>query len=158
MLGILQNTFQHFSDIIGRNQMMMLSNVPLLIATRTWDIFIANALLGLGSGMLEAPVIAYVGEIGEPEFRSFLMAYAIYWYDIWIINRVHFEYINAMAYRDNGVHFCTNCKQLRKFSFEFKFNFSTFLKIVKIFNYYFLWLRFQNLQYGCYRRIDQKKH
>lgn len=70
-------------DSIGRKRMMMLSNVPLLIAwcmlyraTSTWEIFIANGLLGLGSGMLEAPVIAYVGEIGEPEFRSFLMAYA----------------------------------------------------------------------------------
>lgn len=69
--------------MIGRKRMMMLSNVPLLVAwcmlyraTSTWEIFVGSALLGLGSGMLEAPVIAYVGEIGEPEFRSFLMAYA----------------------------------------------------------------------------------
>lgn len=27
------------------------------------------------SGLIEAPVISYVGEIGEPEFRNFLMAY-----------------------------------------------------------------------------------
>lgn len=44
-------------------------------ATSVWEIFIGNALLGLGSGLMDAPVIAYVGEIGEAEFRSFLMAY-----------------------------------------------------------------------------------
>lgn len=61
---------------------MLLSNAPLLTAwvmlyraTSTWEIFFANALLGLGSGLIEGPVIAYVGEISEPEFRSFLMAY-----------------------------------------------------------------------------------
>lgn len=61
---------------------MIVSNLPLLPAwfmlyraTNIWEIFIGNALLGLGSGLMDAPVIAYVGEIGEAEFRSFLMAY-----------------------------------------------------------------------------------
>lgn len=80
-LKIAQIVFT-FLDLIGRKRTMMLTNLPLLIAwillyraTSTWEIFIANALLGLGSGIMEAPVIAYIGEIGEPEFRSFLMAY-----------------------------------------------------------------------------------
>lgn len=84
---------------------MILVNIPLIIA---WfmmfnskslnEIFIANILLGLGCGLIESPVITYVGEIwynsnislnllqllrivrsfhhfSEPEFRSFLMAY-----------------------------------------------------------------------------------
>lgn len=49
---------------------MMLVNVPLLIAwfmmynsKSLLEIFIANTLLGLGCGLMESPVIAYVGEI-----------------------------------------------------------------------------------------------
>lgn len=49
---------------------MILVNVPLIIAwfmmynSKSVDeIFIANILLGFGSGLMESPVIAYVGEI-----------------------------------------------------------------------------------------------
>lgn len=122
-------------------------------ATCTWQIFIANALLGLGSGVMEAPVIAYVGEIGEPEFRSFLMAYTYIGMTfgslfVSVLNTFIPWRIVAMVCIfvpiANTVLFC----------------FVSFLYFI-----IFLWLtnstssfRFQNLQYGCFQRIDQKMH
>lgn len=49
---------------------MMVVNLPLVIAwflmysaSSVWQIFIANILLGLGAGLMETPIITYVGEI-----------------------------------------------------------------------------------------------
>lgn len=49
---------------------MILVNIPHIIAwlmlfysTTLWEIFVAYALLGLGVGLMEAPIITYVGEI-----------------------------------------------------------------------------------------------
>lgn len=61
---------------------MMMVNLPILIAwfmmynaTSTFEIFFAVALLGLGAGLMESPIITYVGEICEPKFRSVMIAY-----------------------------------------------------------------------------------
>lgn len=60
----------------------MLVNLPLVIAwfmlykaSSVMEIFIANVLLGLGVGLMESPVIVYVGEITEPKFRGIMIAY-----------------------------------------------------------------------------------
>lgn len=49
---------------------MMIVNIPYTIAwfmmynaSSVVDIFIANALLGFGIGLMEAPIMTYVGEI-----------------------------------------------------------------------------------------------
>ena len=49
---------------------MLIVNLPLIIAwfmlykaSSISEIFIANVLLGLGVGLMEAPIITYVGEI-----------------------------------------------------------------------------------------------
>lgn len=49
---------------------MLLVNIPLTIAwfmmhnaSSVFEIFIANVLLGLGVGLMESPIITYVGEI-----------------------------------------------------------------------------------------------
>lgn len=49
---------------------MLIVNVPITIAwfmlyyaSSISEIFIANALLGFGIGLMEAPLITYVGEI-----------------------------------------------------------------------------------------------
>lgn len=63
-----------FSGIItepmGRKKAMLLVNIPhvlgwflLYFATSLPYIFIGFALLGLGVGLMEAPIITYVGEI-----------------------------------------------------------------------------------------------
>ncbi|XP_055326069.1 facilitated trehalose transporter Tret1-like [Sitodiplosis mosellana] len=61
---------------------MILVNVPLIIAWflmytagSVWQIFVANILLGLGVGLMESPVITYIGEITEPSYRGILIAY-----------------------------------------------------------------------------------
>lgn len=55
---------------LGRKRAMMVVNLPhiaawllLYFATNLEMVFIANLLLGLGVGFMEAPVITYVGEI-----------------------------------------------------------------------------------------------
>lgn len=64
-------------DVFGRKRSMILANVPFTIAWITlcgaedvYELFIANILLGLGSGLMESPVVAYVGEIWY-NFRLF---------------------------------------------------------------------------------------
>lgn len=58
------------SEPLGRKRAMMIVNIPHLFAwlllyysTTLWEIFLANILLGLGVGVMEAPIITYVGEI-----------------------------------------------------------------------------------------------
>lgn len=67
---------------MGRKRAMMVVNIPLIIAwfllcnaTEVWQIFIANMLFGLASGLTESPTITYIGEICEPAFRGILIAY-----------------------------------------------------------------------------------
>ncbi|XP_072933466.1 facilitated trehalose transporter Tret1-like [Epargyreus clarus] len=66
-------------DYFGRKKANFLVNIPHLVAWSlmyfAWNLpslFIANALLGLGTGVMEAPINAYVGEISEPTVRGAL--------------------------------------------------------------------------------------
>ncbi|XP_022131116.2 facilitated trehalose transporter Tret1 [Pieris rapae] len=66
-------------DYFGRKKALFLVNIPHLIAWvlmyTAWNVpslFIANALLGIGTGIMEAPSITYVGEISDPSIRGIL--------------------------------------------------------------------------------------
>ncbi|CAH2054603.1 unnamed protein product, partial [Iphiclides podalirius] len=66
-------------DYCGRKRANFLVNIPHLVAWIlmyfAWNLpslFIANALLGLGTGVMEAPINSYVGEISEPSVRGAL--------------------------------------------------------------------------------------
>ncbi|KAJ0172282.1 hypothetical protein K1T71_012255 [Dendrolimus kikuchii] len=66
-------------DYFGRKKANFLVNIPHLIAWIlmhfAWNVptlFIANGLLGLGTGVMEAPINSYVGEISEPSIRGAL--------------------------------------------------------------------------------------
>lgn len=57
-------------DYFGRKKATFLVNIPHVIAWilmyYAWNIptlFVANALLGVGTGVMEAPITAYVSEI-----------------------------------------------------------------------------------------------
>ncbi|GBP96965.1 Facilitated trehalose transporter Tret1, partial [Eumeta japonica] len=64
-------------DFFGRKRATFISNIPHTIA---WilmyyahsvpTLFVANALLGLGTGVMEAPINSYVGEVSEPSVRG----------------------------------------------------------------------------------------
>lgn len=58
------------SEPLGRKRAMFLVNIPHVIAwvmmynaSTIEEVFAANVLLGLGVGLMEAPIITYVGEI-----------------------------------------------------------------------------------------------
>lgn len=65
--------FAHFiiySDPLGRRRSMMLVNVPYFFgwyllsqASSTDEIFVGFVMLGLAVGLMEAPVVTYLGEI-----------------------------------------------------------------------------------------------
>lgn len=62
---------------------MLLVNVPHIIAwsmlyftTEVYEIFVAGILLGLGMGLMEAPILTYVGEISHPSIRGMLLAFS----------------------------------------------------------------------------------
>ncbi|XP_050680042.1 facilitated trehalose transporter Tret1-like isoform X2 [Leptidea sinapis] len=66
-------------DLFGRKNAMFLVNIPHLVAWTLMyfandlpTLFIANGLLGLGTGVMEAPINSYVGEISEPSIRGSL--------------------------------------------------------------------------------------
>ncbi|KAK3909929.1 Facilitated trehalose transporter Tret1 [Frankliniella fusca] len=68
---------------LGRKRAMLLVNVPhllswlLLSTARTHSaLFAAAALMGLGMGFMEAPIITYVGEISTPKLRGALTSMA----------------------------------------------------------------------------------
>ncbi|XP_013139502.1 PREDICTED: facilitated trehalose transporter Tret1-like [Papilio polytes] len=69
-------------DFLGRRRANFVVNLPHIIAWIlmyfSWDLpslFMANALLGLGTGIMEAPINAYVGEISEPSIRGSLSTF-----------------------------------------------------------------------------------
>ncbi|XP_055307472.1 facilitated trehalose transporter Tret1-like, partial [Sitodiplosis mosellana] len=71
------------TDALGRKRTMMLVNIPLIIAwfmmynaTSVTEIFVADVLLGLGVGLMESPIITYIGEICSPSLRGVLLAYS----------------------------------------------------------------------------------
>lgn len=58
------------TEPIGRKKAMFFVNIPHLVAwtllyysTTLTEVFVASVLLGLGVGLMEAPIITYVGEI-----------------------------------------------------------------------------------------------
>lgn len=60
----------NFSDPLGRRVSMILVNIPYFIgwftlsqATSVAEIFIGVMMLGLAVGLMEAPVVTYLGEI-----------------------------------------------------------------------------------------------
>lgn len=71
------------TEAIGRKKAMLLVNIPHIIAwtmlyftTSVYEIFIAGVLLGLGMGLMEAPILTYVGEISHPSIRGMLLAFS----------------------------------------------------------------------------------
>lgn len=57
-------------DHFGRKKALFLVNIPHVVAWLlmyyAWDVpslFIGNALLGIGTGVMEAPSVTYIGEI-----------------------------------------------------------------------------------------------
>ncbi|XP_055308983.1 facilitated trehalose transporter Tret1-like [Sitodiplosis mosellana] len=71
------------TDSLGRKRSMIIVNLPLAIGWFMvyqgdvfWKIISGYALLGLGVGMMEAPLITYLGEICEPSTRGVLIAYS----------------------------------------------------------------------------------
>ncbi|CAH2095260.1 unnamed protein product [Euphydryas editha] len=66
-------------DYFGRKKALFLVNIPHLIAWLlmyfAWDVpslFLANALLGIGTGIMGAPSATYAGEISDPLLRGTL--------------------------------------------------------------------------------------
>ncbi|XP_053615226.1 facilitated trehalose transporter Tret1-like isoform X2 [Plodia interpunctella] len=66
-------------DHFGRKKALFLVNIPHVIAWvlmyYAWDVpslFIGNALLGIGTGIMEAPSVTYVGEVSDPRLRGLL--------------------------------------------------------------------------------------
>ncbi|RVE53403.1 hypothetical protein evm_001973 [Chilo suppressalis] len=66
-------------DYFGRKKATFMVNIPRLVAWITmyysWNLpmlFIANGLMGMSTGLMEAPINSYVGEITEPSIRGAL--------------------------------------------------------------------------------------
>ncbi len=80
-LGCVVASFlQHY---IGRKSGMILMNIPELIswillytATTVKTLYISAIMMGISAGFMEAPGLAYIGEISEPRIRGMLTSYA----------------------------------------------------------------------------------
>ncbi|CAK1593814.1 unnamed protein product [Parnassius mnemosyne] len=66
-------------DYFGRRKALFLVNIPHVIAWLlmyyAWNVqslFIGNALLGIGIGIMESPSVTYIGEVTDPSLRGFL--------------------------------------------------------------------------------------
>ncbi|XP_011551730.2 facilitated trehalose transporter Tret1 [Plutella xylostella] len=66
-------------DYFGRRKALFIVNLPHLVAWLmmyySWNVpslFLANALLGIGTGIMEAPSVTYVGEVSDPSVRGIL--------------------------------------------------------------------------------------
>ncbi|XP_055309425.1 facilitated trehalose transporter Tret1-like [Sitodiplosis mosellana] len=69
------------SEYFGRRNSMILINFPHLIAfylfyysSSVWKVFIANILLGFGSGFMKAPCSTYISETSEVSLRGVLVS------------------------------------------------------------------------------------
>lgn len=65
----------------GRKRAMIVVNIPHIVSwlllyysTELWHIFLAFILFGFGDGLMEAPIITYIGEISQPSIRGILTA------------------------------------------------------------------------------------
>ncbi|XP_067005259.2 facilitated trehalose transporter Tret1 [Anabrus simplex] len=70
------------TEPLGRKRSMILVNITPLVgwlllyfAESVTMLYVANAIMGLGIGFMEAPVLTYVGEISQPHLRGILTAY-----------------------------------------------------------------------------------
>lgn len=70
------------TEPMGRKLSMILVNITPLVgwllmhtAQSVTMLYVANAIMGLGIGFMEAPVLTYVGEISQPQLRGILTAY-----------------------------------------------------------------------------------
>ncbi|XP_077288072.1 facilitated trehalose transporter Tret1-like [Arctopsyche grandis] len=68
---------------LGRKMSLLIVNIPhviawlmLYFAQDVTTLFCGNALIGLGIGFMEAPIVTYVGEISHPTVRGMLTAYS----------------------------------------------------------------------------------
>lgn len=66
-----------FLGMLGRKKSMLIVNVPLLVghylmysAESVTTLYFASISLGFGMGFLEAPTMAYIGEITEARLRG----------------------------------------------------------------------------------------
>lgn len=64
------SSFSLHADPLGRKRAMLISNIPFIIAwmmmyyaNQVWHILVAYALMGFGVGLMQPPVITYIGEI-----------------------------------------------------------------------------------------------
>lgn len=71
------------TEAIGRKKAMLLVNVPHIVAWSMFyyassltEMFVAGVLLGLGIGLMESPILTYVGEISHPSIRGILLAFS----------------------------------------------------------------------------------
>lgn len=69
--------------VLGRKNSMLLVNIPhlaawymLYSAQSVQTLYIASFFMGIGIGFLEAPTLAYIGEISEPNLRGMLATFA----------------------------------------------------------------------------------
>lgn len=74
--GFLQN-------YIGRKSGMILMNIPELIswillytASSVKALYLSVIMMGISAGFMEAPGLAYIGEITEPKMRGILTSFA----------------------------------------------------------------------------------
>ncbi|KAH8418857.1 hypothetical protein KR222_004589 [Zaprionus bogoriensis] len=72
-----------FAQLLGKRLAMQLINIPTVIAwlffyyaTCTEHMYVALCLVGIGGGLMEAPVITYVAEISDPKYRGMFSALA----------------------------------------------------------------------------------
>ncbi|XP_055302406.1 facilitated trehalose transporter Tret1-like [Sitodiplosis mosellana] len=70
------------TDPLGRKRSMIFVNIPLALGWLMiyqgdfyWKILTGCAFLGLGIGLMEAPIITYLGEICEPSTRDVLLTF-----------------------------------------------------------------------------------
>lgn len=71
------------TEQIGRKRAMLVVNVPHIIgwamlyyAQTNTVLFVAGVLMGLGVGLMESPIMTYVGEISHPSIRGPLLAFS----------------------------------------------------------------------------------
>lgn len=66
-------------EFFGRKCSMILGNIPFAVgwllcyfSNSVSMLFYTNIIFGIGIGFMEAPVVAYLGEIGQPQVTAFL--------------------------------------------------------------------------------------
>lgn len=70
LLFILMSFYCLFTDPLGRKRAMILVNIPYLVgwlmlyrANSVLEVFLAFIMLGMAVGLMEAPIVTYLGEV-----------------------------------------------------------------------------------------------